>query len=221
MARRLREIDATILNVNQLVEIYTSRTLRGPHYRSRIEEIAPTHLTIAMPFDKGFPVFMAPGATIYGKIITDSAPYLFSSHFIEKQMTPVPIWMIAVPNELVKIQQREFVRIDAKLHVTATMIEQEEESTPIKLLVNDISGGGIRLVCPHPYPIGTNLLLAFELPDEEYIETIGQVVRVEQPQPDRTLFWIGIKYIGMKERERNKIIKYVFQKQLERHRRGF
>lgn len=213
--------DANVLKINQLVEIYFTRTLRGNHYRSRIEEITKDHLVLAMPFDKGLPIFESPGASIYGKVITDSSPYLFVSQFIDKKMAPLPVWIVSTPGELTKIQQREFVRIDVKIRASIMFTDQEEDIPAAKLFINDISGGGVRLVSSQTYPIGKNILVTFELPGHEVIETIGQIVRSEQPQSDRTVYWLGVKYIGIREPQRNKIIKYVFQKQLERHRRGF
>lgn len=209
------------MKVNQLIDIYTTRTLRGSHFPSRIEEITSTHLVIGMPFNKGIPVHVDIGAAIYGKIITESSPFLFSSHLIEKKMAPLPVWLITKPTELIKIQQREFVRIDANIQASVALIDQEEDIPAAKLSVNDISGGGLRLVSTQHYPVGTNVFLSFELPTQEMVETIGQIVRVWQPQPERPVYWLGVKFVGMPERDRNKIIKYVFQKQLERHRRGF
>ena len=214
-------IDANIIKVNQLVEIYLSRSLRGNHYRSRIEEITPSYIVLAMPFDKGIPIFTSPGSSVYGKIISDFSPYLFVSHYIEKKMTPLPVWIVSPPNELTKIQQRDFVRIDVKMNASIMFTDQEEEGPETKLLINEISGGGVRLVSSQTYPTGKNVLITFELPGHEVIETIGQVVRSEQPQSDRTVYWLGVKFIGIREPQRNKIIKYIFQKQLERHRRGF
>ena len=174
-----------------------------------------------MPFDKGFPVYVSVGAKVYGRIITDAAPYLFVSHYLEKRMSPLPVWIISPPTEITKLQQREYVRIDAKIPATVAFIDQEEELPPQQLLINDISGGGLRLIAQQSYPIGMNLLITFELPGQESIETIVQVVRCEQPQTDLNVYWIGVRYVGLQEKQRNKIIKYVFQKQLERHRRGF
>jgi c-di-GMP-binding flagellar brake protein YcgR len=215
------KIDANVIKVNQLIEIYLTRSLRGNHYCSRIEEITNSNLVLAMPFDKGFPVLISPGSPLYVKMVTDSSPYIFVSTFIEKKLTPLPIWVVSLPTELTKIQQRELVRIDVKLHATIASTEPEEEMSPAKLLINDISGGGLRLVSSKSYPVGKNVLITFELPDQEMVETIGQIVRIEQPQTDRTVYWLGVKYVGIRERQRNKIIKYIFQKQLERHRRGY
>lgn len=198
-----------------------TRTLRGNHYRSRIEEVTDSHLVVAMPFDKGFPILASPGNSIYGKVIIDSTPHLFVSRFVDKRMLPLPVWIISPPDEITKIQHREFVRIDAKMHATILLVDQDEGDSPTRLLVNDISGGGVRIVSNRSFPIGTNIVITFELPDQEVIETIGQIVRIEQPQAERDVYWLGVKYVGLKERQRNKIIKYVFQKQLERHRRGF
>lgn len=203
------------------MEIYTTHNLRSKHYRSRIEEIHSDHLVLAMPFDKGVPIFTSAGATIYGRVMADSVPYLFVSQYIGKKISPLPVWLVSCPVKVIKLQQREHVRIDIKIPASVTLLDQEAEQAPMKMLINDISGGGVRLVSQQPYPIGVNFLISFELPGPEVIETIGQVVRCEQPHPDQPIYWLGLKFVGLQERHRNKIIKYVFQIQLERHRRGF
>ncbi len=218
--RRLNTIASNILKVNQLIDIYMSSSLRSPRYRTRIEEITSKSLIIGMPFDKGVPVFASVGRKIYGKVITDSSPYVFISYLLEKQIAPLPIWIIDYPAEITKIQQREVVRIDVKLNVTVTLID-EEDALPEQLIVNDISAGGVRLVSPRTYPNGTKLLVAIKLSDQETIEVLGEVIRSEQPLSDASVYWVGVKFTGIHERQRNKIVKFVFQKQLERHRRGF
>ncbi len=173
-----------------------------------------------MPFEKGSPVYVTPGTPVYGKIITESSPYVFVGSYIDKRMDPLPVWLISQPTEMIKLQQREYVRIDAKISAQVTLEEQDNDRQET-LLITDISGGGLRLIAQKPYSLGTKLRIAFELPGQELIETGGLVVRSEHPQSDLNVYWLGVRYVGLPEKQRNKIVKFIFQKQLERHRRGF
>jgi len=49
---------------------------------------------------------------------------------------------------------------------------------------------------------------------------VGEVVRVDRPQYERNIYWIAFKFIGLHERERSMIVKYIFKKQLERRQKG-
>lgn len=63
------------------------------------------------------------------------------------------------------------------------------------------------------------MLLSCELPGYDPIEATGQVVRVEQPK--HGMFWIGIKFLEIAEKDRNYIVKYIFRKQSEQRWKAF
>lgn len=188
-------------------------------YSSRVEEITKNYMVIAMPMSKGYPIFLQAGEPFFGKIMLNSSAYRFKSNFLDKKMHPIPIWKIAIPYDIEKVQMREFVRIEAMLPVSIQFMPIEENSQPIHMLTKDISGGGTQIVSKQSIIIGSKLQLNIDIPDFGMITVSGEVVREDRPQADNALYWIGLKFLDIQEKDRNKIIKYIFKKELEKRRK--
>jgi len=192
-------------------------------YSSRIEEINDSSMVIAMPMSKGFPIILEPGAQFKGRIVINGAVFSFDSIFLDKRLEPFPVWIVSLPENIDKIQQRAFVRLSTKLPVSIVCLDnnQNGEEVEIPAWTRDISGGGMQLVVRKPLKVGSNLHLTFRLlPDDPQIEAVAKVIRIEHPQPDRDIYWVGVNFVVIAEKDRSRIIRYIFQKQIEYRRRG-
>ncbi|MDF2873745.1 MAG: ycgR [Sporomusa sp.] len=171
---------------------------------------------------KSLPVMLQRGEVFFGRVVANFAAFEFTSSLIAKQMQPLPVWIIAAPYNIKKIQQRAFVRVDAALPVQITeLIDGKEiEDTRITAVTKDISGGGLQIATTHLWPLDTELMVNVDYPGVGPISLRSKVMRIQQPQPDRALFWIGIKFLEINERDRGNIIKFIFKKQLEQRRKG-
>lgn len=190
-------------------------------YYSRIEDISLSNMTIAMPMSKGYPVYLNRGGYFYGKVIINGAVYRFKSSLLEKRVHPLPIWIISLPIEIKKIQQRAFVRIEAMLPVKFKIFSNsQDDSPPIAVMTKDISGGGLRIVYKLSLKLGTRLQISIDIPDIGVVETLGEVMRVDKLDGERDIYGIGVKFLNMPEGLRSKVIKFVFKKQLEYRQKG-
>lgn len=190
-------------------------------FSSRIENISHDKLTIAMPMTKGHPVQLNRGERFFGKVFFDGAAYEFQTTLLEKQIFPLPVWIVSMPTAVRRIQQRAFVRVDSIVPIKIKVLDNNGDDTQlISTTTKDISGGGLRLVSKKYFKLGTQFQLYIELPEFGTIETLAEVVRVDKPDDSRSLYWIGIKYINLQEGLRSKIIKFVFKKQLEYRQKG-
>ncbi|XEQ92781.1 Flagellar brake protein YcgR [Sporomusa carbonis] len=179
-------------------------------------------MVIAMPMSKGIPVILQRGEVFFGRVVTDGVPFEFTSTLLGKQLQPLPVWTIAIPYNIKKIQQRAFVRIDTMLPVKIAEIVDDKviEDQIVTAVTKDISGGGAQIAVNRPWQIGTKLMVTVTYPEIGPITVKSEVVRVQQPQPDRMIFWVGVKYLGISEKDRSNIIKFIFRKQLEQRRKG-
>lgn len=197
-------------------------------YGSRIEEIAADEMVIAMPMSKGYPVMLAQGQSFTGQLIIDGIVYQFISKLLRKKIHPIPVWVVSLPDELKKVQLRSFVRTSAMIPVQFKLILPLASNDPgisadnptFSVQTKDISGGGLQLVTRQPFEIGAKGQLIIDIPEGGIIMAIGEVVRVEQPQQENPVFWVGIKFTEVQERDRSKLIKYIFKKQLEQRQKG-
>ncbi|HOI55538.1 MAG TPA: PilZ domain-containing protein [Phycisphaerae bacterium] len=74
----------------------------------------------------------------------------------------------------------------------------------------DLSAGGIRVLMANPITEGTEVRLAFQLPEsEELVQCHGRVAYVDQSQIDAELREVGIQFLRMMARHRQAIAEYV------------
>lgn len=191
-------------------------------YTSRIEEIIHNHIVIAMPMQKGSPIYQQRGQSVYGRIFDESGIYTFKSTFVDKKMSPLPIWIITQPYDIEKSQQRSFVRFDIALPVVVAyqLDEEQDEVVSLNLITKDLSGGGLQLICDKKIKFGTKVKLTLDLSDFGSFQVDSEVVRVHQPQAERQLFWISVKFINIPDNIRDKISRFIFRKQLEHRQKG-
>lgn len=219
-------IEPTFIVPNQIIEI-TRGTKQAPeHYKSRIEDVNGDTMLLAMPMSKGYPIISANGEVFLAKIITDGNVYQFKCRYIDKKHIPIPVWVVSLPYDIKKVQLRDFVRIDASLETTLQVLAEEETSNQeatdeIHTVTKDISGGGVLVVSKEPIPLGKKVFVSIHIPEFGLLETYGQVIRLSQPAMDQELYWIGIKFSSITERQRSGIVQFVFKKQLERRKKGF
>ncbi|WP_018704293.1 flagellar brake protein [Anaeromusa acidaminophila] len=222
------QIPEKLLQPNQRLEIMLMDGSTEV-YQSRIEEVHKTELIVAMPMSKGYPVLLYEGSKFIGNLLFPGGKYVFTSFFLGKALDPLPVWKISLPQNIHKVQQRSFVRVAARISVRLTYTEKKGEPPRDELIDHslildskDISGG-VSLIAKHALKYGQIVQLSMQVPGDEgdeLIETLGTVVRCEKPADDSPFFWIGVRFESIQERDRQKVVRFVFKKQLEHRQKG-
>jgi c-di-GMP-binding flagellar brake protein YcgR len=136
----------------------------------------------------------------------------------------VPLVTLALPDKekVERFQQRDFVRLDAELKLLYYVLSTPEAAPRpggvFRSHTRDISGNGAQILCPESYPPGTQLDIHLEVGDR-VVHAVGEVIRQVQQLSARE-FWIGIRFVGLDERDRDVIIRYIFSEQRDRRRKG-
>lgn len=194
----------------------------GARYPSRIEEITPHHLHFAMPMSKGVPVILLSGTKFFGKVVSDGMVWQFTSIYVDKKGLPVPLWIAEKPFDIKQIQQRNFVREQMSLSMKVSFRAvgaNDVEDESLAVITKDVSGGGVLFASKKPIRVGDKIRLLLELDGK--VETLGEVVRVGKSiDPTIGITWVAVSFIEIAERDRDKIIKFVFKKQMERRQKG-
>ncbi|WP_255451445.1 flagellar brake protein [Sporomusa sp. KB1] len=208
--------------MNQRIKVIVpDRSGLAEQYRSRIEDITAENMVIAMPMSKGVPVMLQQGDIFFGRTVINHMAFEFTSSLLSRQINPLPVWTIVLPYNIKKIQQRAFVRIDLNILVQIRAIDADEmlDDTIINASTKDISGGGVQIVTGHKWPVGTKLMVTIHYPQIGALTLESEVVRVFQPQHELAVFWVGIRFLEIAEKDRSNIIKFIFKKQLEQRRK--
>jgi len=203
----------TKIFVNVLSEAYIGI------YDSRIENIDNKVIKITIPSQKGVPVPLSPGAKLEVSFITQMGRFSFKSEVIGRVKENIPLLEIAYPDFLRRQELRRFFRVETRLKIkfhTIDYIMKDGIPEMIKKkyegIVRDISGGGLRLNCDIKLEQGQ----AIEVDISESLGTkfniIAIVVHVYS-NVDKSD--VGVEFITIKETDRDKIIKYIFKRQIE------
>lgn len=207
---------AKILKAGQRIEVTIANDKEDNFYTSRIEDFNENSLFLAMPMEKGYPIIPVSGDIIYVKLITKQSGYKFICVFKDKRSTPIPVWVVSMPRQVEKCQQREFVRVEATISIKAQIEVADEEDIPpaIHAYSRDISGGGLRMILNRNINPGTRLYIETEdIPGVGPLNVYCEVVRSVKPVSTERIFWVGTKFLDLPESKRSKLIRFIFQRQ--------
>lgn len=207
------------------------RILEGPWeglYSTYVEGIEENALTVAHPMYGGANLPLMVGEEVLLEFIDGGERLVFPTrvlgHFT--QVVPILSLSLPVPGSIRRHQQRDFVRLDSNLSLRYALMpertseEGKEEEPPVFHAgrTQDISGSGAQIVTPEAYPIGTRLQLVLEMPGGAvHIEAV--VVRLAHRPTPREV-WLGVRFTRVEERDRERIVRYIFSEQRFRRQKG-
>lgn len=189
-------------------------------YKSRVSELNPHFMLIEMPMDKSgqwFKPYVGEELAIY-YIGADSAKHCFLSTVLGYKEDVLPLVVIQSPDptSIIKIQRRQYFRVPAELEVAL----QWKERTDYLCITYNIGGGGIALLFDGDVSIGEGervegwLLLPMKNGATHHVKFAGEVIRVS-PFEGTTKNLVTLKFVDIAEKDRQSIIRYCFDRQLE------
>ena len=169
-----------VLKIGQRIEFFLDDD--DEKYASRIEDITPTELVVAMPVDKKRrPVLPLSGQRLYGLAIGEQCRYQFFSVFHDKAMQQVPVWIISKPDLVERKQNREFVRVRVNLLAQVQVMNQTGGfSPPTEIRVIDISGNGLAFAFSEPVAVDVQVAIEIHnVPEVGTLRAMGRVCDVQ------------------------------------------
>ena len=138
----------------------------------------------------------------------------------------LPLLKIEVPEELEKVQRRQYFRLECslpvKFRVVETMNEQHNESIQFsKTIAGNLSGGGICLLLEEKLELGKLIECEITTDEQDTIRFFGKIVRHEQnDEESKFKYQAGITYIRINNKDREAVIKYIFNEQRKLRKKG-
>lgn len=213
------------LGIKSLLEIGSRVVVTCPQradpdtaYVSRLEDLRPEGLAIAVPLWRGTPLLLHAGERVRLQVLVDDAHLEFESTVRGQAECGVRLFVIAYPTRWRRVQRRENVRLRVMLPVegyveTARGPERKHFST------FDISAGGLGLRSPHKLPPGTRVTLCFEVNRKRRsrrVDARGEVVRVDGPA--RGEYRLGIRFVEIRKADQDFIVAFIFERLVEQRR---
>ncbi|HEY3364734.1 MAG TPA: flagellar brake protein [Symbiobacteriaceae bacterium] len=212
--------------INQKVEF---KVLHGPYasaFSTYVEDVDDRTIVVVRPMMGGQPVPLTVGDPVRLEYaVENTARLAFPTRINGLDVRVLPVVLLAHPNAktVERFQQRDFVRLEAVLNLSYTVRFVPGRAAPPTgtafSRTRDISGNGAQILCPAYYPSGTQLDMSLNV-GEYLVRVVGQVIRQFQPPGTREV-WTGVRFVAIDERDRDVIIRYIFNEQRERRRKGF
>ena len=199
---------------------------KNPVLVSQIYEITDSdHLQLEMPF-RGTEIVLLDIGIRYNICI-------YTSHGLFKCMVQVTD-RFKTENRYIKsafkrVQRREYFRLEKLFEVkyrrlmdyetdkssTEEILNFEEIGTEYKSAVAvDLSGGGARLIMNERFTLKDTLMLRFKIaPESDDINFAATVVSSTPMKMDSTQYENRVKFIKLRESQREKLIRYIFEEE--------
>jgi c-di-GMP-binding flagellar brake protein YcgR len=200
--------------VNHKVEIFYA----DDNYKSNIQDITEEYISISIPMKEGR--YIALNSNDYFEVLyyEEANVYKFVGKVIRRILeNGVSQILLEYPEDIVKIQRREYVRIDFVQYLKyITVSKGEKEDTKIELLNNgkgkeglliDLSGGGFKFKTSEK--IEYDDVIIADIPDDESILRVrAKAVRISIDTDKK--FICGFSFIDIDNKTRERIIRFIF-----------
>lgn len=198
---------------------------------SLVQEVEDDGLYVTIPWDEDSRKLLDIGDSVEVIYYDKKSVFGFMTRVVGRKTDNIPLYKIAKPIEIYKIQRRHLVRIEFTNGVEYVQypVNENIDKSNLIILLNemkdkgeiksgvtvDISGGGARLRTSQPLELNKKLILSINLPSF-HLTLIGKVLRVEKElYNNKIVYHSGIEFINISENDKEKIIEFIFVRMRE------
>ncbi len=196
-------------------------------YKCMIVEIGDGTFCIDYPVDvqTGKVVFLMDGTELKASYQdNEKGTYFFDTEVLNKIKGNIPMVQLLLPPEemFIKIQRRQFVRIETSIDVAIHPIDGE--FFPFRTVTEDLSAGGAAIRLPKNMELNSaafiNIWLALPLNSGEiaYMKLLSKVIRMVDKK--NGLKRLSVQFVAPAKNETQIIMRYIFERQAEMKKRG-
>jgi len=200
---------------------------------SSVQDINDSGVLIALPTDdRGIPVLIRNGEMIEVSLISGLGRIGFLAEVDRPVKDPLPMLRLNPPTNIFKVELRKYYRVPVHLPFEAFKAMEistasgevkwvkdlsiPPEEAKVRGTVLDISGGGVYTVTKTELEKGEVLLVNISVEGEFNLKEVAtKVVRKSMANPERKLWGYGMEFQNIDEKEREKVVRYVFKRQRE------
>ncbi|QED48452.1 flagellar brake protein [Cytobacillus dafuensis] len=197
-------------------------------YKCKIVEKKDNNLYIDYPInmETGRTVFLMDGAQFKASFVSeDGSVFLFECEVLRRIKLNIPMIIISYPgpDELVRIQRREFVRVETAVDVAVHALEKGE-FTPFVTVTEDISAGGAAIISDNKRNFSPNMMTDnwFVLPmqngEVHYLKLKSKIIRILEINESKSI--ISIQFIDISSIDRQILLRFCFDRQLAYRKKG-
>lgn len=200
------------------VDVVVSEGDLAGQYKTHLDEVGEKILSIFAPVVQGELIPLREGTPVELIFWDEVAAYAIETTIIQRIAVPVPLFVLELPDEINRVQRRSYVRVPAYYPVSFRYVNRQGLSNPIKGTMIDLSGGGMRFQTTEKVDKGAILLANLDLPSG-IMQVSARVCRVDKIEDSKN-YSISVDFYQISERERDRIIRCVFDLQRTMRKKG-
>ncbi len=206
------------LKIGTILTLEPTYTERVEKFRCRVVEQGENLIYIDYPVnvESKKTSFLVDGAQFRVTFMTeDKQSFAFNTEVLGRKGGTVPMIILSCPSldEFLKIQRREYVRVETNIDLS---LEFDGQFTP--LVSEDVSAGGLAVILNRPvnFQEGDEVKLTLVLPytngDLKYVQTSAIVVRIFDKGDIRIA---SIQFNNTDDLDKQHIVRFCFERQLQ------
>ena len=220
------------LPIGQSCTVRAQRGEKAVLYSS-IQDLNDEGILISLPSDdRGIPVLIRNGEVIEISLISGLGRIGFLAEVEGQVKEPLPMLKLHAPTNIFKAELRKYYRVPVHLPLSAFKATEISDATgntkwvkdfsvppeEARILgtILDISGGGIYAVTKSDIEKKGTVLLDISVSGEFDLRDIAsRIARKSMTNTERKLWGYGMEFLNIDEKEREKVVRYVFKRQRE------
>lgn len=202
----------------------------GEQYKSRVLGKAEKSIYIEYPIHlvTNKLLFLMNGAQMRVNFVTsEGIAYLFHSEVIgRKKDNNVPMLILSLPaeNQMVKIQRRQFVRIETSVDIAIHPYEKDGQFEPFTTVSLDFSAGGAAVIVPKHISLQENsklkvsLVLPLQNGEYNYLHLLAESKKIFDYNEHSNK--MTIEFLEVDPADRQSMLRFSFDRQLSLKKKG-
>lgn len=217
-----------MINIGDTIILEPKYSSENEKYKCKLVEREGEQLYIDYPvsINTGKTVFLLDGTQLKGSFVgKDNTVYLFETEVKGRSKQTIPMIALSYPGKenLIRVQRRQYVRVDTAVDVAVH--PTDGKFSPFVTVTADISAGGAALILPPGLNIESNtmidlwLVLPMQSGDYHNLVLRSRVIRVipgQNGERDK----MPIEFMAISESQRQLLIRFSFERQLNLKRKG-
>lgn len=205
------------LSIGDRIELIRINSKGKKNYISQILDIIDEETFIVSgPIHKSEIILMHKGEIVkVSYIIEGKGRYSFNARVLRREYERVYKLELQKISDTKRYQLRGFYRFAIDIPVIkefAIKRGNEKDIVTEKCRTKDISGGGLMLYSNYKHEIGDMVICKFNI-DDHQVHTKGKIVRVDKVDTFDYNYGLGIRFLDISEKDRDRIIQFIFLKQ--------
>lgn len=204
--------DLRYLQVEQRIEVAMPGKIKC---LTKVADIKKSGIQILPLVHQGLSIAAYQGDNMLVTYWTNTSLFKFKSKVLDLIVEPLEAILIEYPKEVVKIQRRRYFRMDVT-NLPVQFSNVNDRKNVYSGSAVDISGGGMAFVAKNE-EINKDDIIYIKMTLSGFpIDLVGMVVRkFIKDEKMQNLYEFSIEFQNLRERDRDRIIKFIFEKQAE------